>query len=176
MATIDQFLLFYDVDEFLYLKNYSKLKDFLNQAKFFKCQSIYLNWKLHTDNDLIYYDNRALKTRFPKVILRNSCVGKSIVRGNIENINIESVHIIDFRIIKCNGFGNIIVTKNLYCKSCDYKYNFIDHYKYKSTEEFIEKLNLKGDCVFNNDQQLKYKKIFAYFKDNNKSMNMSSLL
>ena len=116
---------------------------------------------------MIYYDNRTLKTRFPKVILRNSCVGKSIVRGNIENINIISLHLIDFRTIRCDGFGNIIVIKNWYCKSCDYKYNFIDHYKYKSTEEFIEKLNLKGDCIYDNNKKLKYLKIFEYFKDNN---------
>ena len=122
------------------------------------------NWYLYDNN------NRTLKTRFPKVILTNSCIGKTIIRGNIENINIISLHILDHRTIRCDGFGNIIDLKDSFCKSCDYKYNYIDHYKYKSTEEFIEKLNLKGDGIFDNNQKLKYTKIFEYFKENNISI------
>ena len=48
-------LIFYDIDEFINLKTIINIKDFLNQKKFSRCQSIYLNWVIHTDNNLIYY-------------------------------------------------------------------------------------------------------------------------
>ena len=69
----------------------------------------------------------------------------------------------------CDGFGKIIKLKKFYCPVPDYEFNFIDHYQHKSTEEFIEKLNVKGDCVYKNNSTRKYKKIFVYFKDNNVS-------
>ena len=31
-----------------------------------KCQRIQLNWIFHTDNNLLYYENRPLKIRFPE--------------------------------------------------------------------------------------------------------------
>ena len=162
-----KWLLFYDIDEFIHVSAYSNIKDYLAQPKFIKCQSIYLNWNLHTDNDLFYYDNRSLFKRFPKVIQnKNFCIGKSMVRGNIKNIIIIRVHLLDFKLKRCDGFGQPIHINNIFCKIPDYKYNFIDHYIYKSTEEFSQKLNLKGDCLFNNDIKLKYKKIFEYFRDN----------
>ena len=67
----------------------------------------------------------------------------------------------------CDGFGKIITLKRFYCPVPDYESNFIDHYQHKSTEEFIEKLKVKGDCVYKNNSTRKYKKIFVYFKDNN---------
>ena len=99
-------LIFYDIDEFIFLKNYSNIKDFLNEKKFEKCKSIYLNWKIHTDNDLLYYANKSLHERFPKTYLNNNfCIGKTIIRGNIRKIRIRSTHRLDKKIQRCNGFG-----------------------------------------------------------------------
>ena len=140
----------------------------MSQPKFIKCNSIYLNWVIHTDNDLFHYDNRTLKERFPKINKdKNFCIGKSIVKGNIKNINIKSVHTLDEKLKICDGFGNLIVPKKFYCQNPDFEFNFIDHYQHKSTEEFVEKLDIKGDCIFKNNLTRKYKKIFVYFKDNN---------
>lgn len=57
-------LIYYEIDEFIFLKNYSLLKDYLKQVKFNKCDSILLNWVHLSDNNLIYYDNRTLSIRF----------------------------------------------------------------------------------------------------------------
>ena len=56
---LDRFdwLIFNDIDEYLYLKNYNNIKTFLNQFKFRKCENIQLNWLLYTDNNLMYYQN-----------------------------------------------------------------------------------------------------------------------
>ena len=47
-------LIFYDMDEFIYLKNFDNIKNYLNQQIFKKCESIQLNMFFHNDNDLLY--------------------------------------------------------------------------------------------------------------------------
>ena len=59
-------LIFFDMDEFIFLRNYTNINDFLNRKIFYKCQRIQLNWYVHTDNNLFYYDNRTLFERFPE--------------------------------------------------------------------------------------------------------------
>ena len=163
-----KWILFIDIDEYIFLKTYSDINKYLSQSKFIKCDSIYLNWIIHTDNDLFYYDNRTLKERFTKVIKnKNFCLGKSIVKGNNKNIKIKSVHSLDNKLKICDGFGKVFIPTKFYCQIPDFEFNYIHHYQHKSTEEFVEKLRLKGDCVFKNNLERKYKKIFTYFKDNN---------
>ena len=160
-------ILFYDIDEFINLTQYSDIHDFLSQKKFTKCKSIYLNWRIHTDNDLFFYDNRSLVERFPRFINdRNYCIGKSIMRGNIENLHITGCHILDPYKERCDGFGNIIKTQSFHCKVPDFKYNYIDHYQFKSTQEFVDKINIRGDCQFKQGSKIIYKKILEYFRFN----------
>ena len=159
-------LIFYDIDEFINIKNFTNLKEFLGQPKFEKCNSIYLNWVIHTDNNLIYYDNRSLFERFPKIYNNNNfCRGKTIIRGNIEGIRMENSHILDKRIRRCDGFGNIYDTTSIKCKKPDFYYYYIDHFYSKSTEEFIKKI-IKGDCGFGLNKKYRYPRIDYYFKFN----------
>ena len=92
--------IFYDLDEFIHLKDFDNIKDYLNQKQFLKCNVIYLNHILHTDNNQLYYKNESLFKRFPE-IQKFSKIGnsarvieiltdliKSIIRGNLTNINI----------------------------------------------------------------------------------------
>ena len=58
-------LIFYDIDEYIHLKNFTSIKNFLNEEKFQKCNNVYLNWVFHTDNYLFDYDNRTVQQRFP---------------------------------------------------------------------------------------------------------------
>ena len=48
----------------------------------------------------------------------------------------------------------------------DFKNYFIDHFYFKSTEEFINKIN-RGDSFYNNTDGLKFMKIDYYFESNN---------
>ena len=57
-------LIFFDMDEFIFLKNYKNIKKFLKKKIFDKCQRIQLNWIFHTDNNLLYYDSRNVLERF----------------------------------------------------------------------------------------------------------------
>ena len=132
--------IFYDIDEYIYLKNYNNIKYYLNSKKFNKCQKIELNWFIHTDNNQLYYENKSLEKRFPEKIkyskyLRNKNYNfiKSIIRGNIKNLTINDVHGISNKLSRCNGFGRLVK----YNQKQDFKYNYIDHYLFKSTNEFI---------------------------------------
>ena len=46
-----EWLAFYDFDEFLYLKNYKTIQEFLEEEKFNNCSNIKINWMMYGDND-----------------------------------------------------------------------------------------------------------------------------
>ena len=148
-------IIFFELDEFIHLSNYSSVKPFLNLPRFKECQVIYLNLICHTDNNLLYYDNRSLAERFPKMVPKHKKGGyrleiKSIVRGHIPNLTVESNHLCNKKLINCNGYGNSNrYYYDTYTNQNDYKNFYIDHYYSKSTEEFIDKLT-KGDSLKNN--------------------------
>ena len=160
-------LIFYELDEYIHLSNFSNIKSFLNLPKFNQCQLIYLNLVCHTDNNLLYYENRSLAERFPKIVPKYKKGGyrleiKSILRGHIPNITVKSNHLCNTDLINCNGYGNRNrYYYNIFSNQNDYKHYYIDHYYSKSTEEFIGKIN-KGDPYINT---LKYVmgKVEKYF-------------
>ena len=151
---IYDWLIFFEIDEYIHLSNYTSVKPFLNSDKYKECQVLYLNLVCHTDNNLLYYDNRSLAERFPKIVPKYKKGGyrleiKSIVRGHIPNITVESNHLCNKKLINCNGYGNSNrYYYDTYSNQNDYKHYYIDHYYSKSTEEFIEKIN-KGDPYIN---------------------------
>ena len=161
-------LAFFDIDEYIYLKNYKSIKPFLNEKKFENCSKIYLNWIIHTDNNLLYYDNRTLHERFPilepnaRKNNRNCNANiKTILRGHIPNLKFKVMHIFNRDIKGCDAYGKVPIINNYdHMKYPD----FLNYYS-KSVEEFIEKLN-KGDVYFGNKTSFKIHRIKRYFKIN----------
>ena len=150
-------LIFFEVDEFIYLKDYHNIKEYLNNNRFNKCDKIQLNWLFHTDNNLLYYDNRTLKERFPEIELKARGVKKgpgnavkSITRGHKPKIEIKDVHNLYNTYKNCDGFGKPAKINGISCEISDFEYYYIDHYNFKSTEEFIDKIN-KGDVLYYKD-------------------------
>ena len=163
-----KWLIFFDMDEYLYLRNFNSIPEFLNQKIFDKCQSIQLNWYFHTDNNLLYYDNRTLRERFPEKDKhwQNKKLGgsegiKCILKGKI-NIKINDVHLLNSNLISCNGFGDFRELKGINTDNADHYYNYIDHYYSKSTEEFVNKL-LKGSVALGNNTDAYIYRIGIYF-------------
>ena len=104
-------LIFYELDEFIHLSNYTNIKSFLKQSKFEDCQLICLNLICHTDNNKLYYENKPLSERFPEIVPITKHDGKflevkSIIRGNISNPGNIHIHILSTDLINCNGYGN----------------------------------------------------------------------
>ena len=169
-------LIFYDVDEYIHLYNYGNIKDFLNDKKFNKRQKIYLNWVFHTDNNQIHYQNISLFKRFPEIerdaIINKNFIQKvkSILRGNISDFVIskskETSHIITNSVKGCNGFGKEInLLKENLMKNSDTKFYYIDHFYTKSLEEFVDKIN-RGSAVNGKSIMFKLYRIIRYFSIN----------
>jgi len=152
--------IFYELDEFLYLKDYQNIKSFLNQNKFNKCQSIQLNWVHMSDNNQIYYENKSLSERFPKPgknVVKNKknkiCYVKTIIRGHLKNINITNNHLLSNSLKACNGLGRKSRLEDILRVKPDYEYYYIKHYYSKTIQEFIEKLQ-RGDLLRGNSNEV----------------------
>ena len=137
----------FDVDEFFEFtdKNMS-IKEYLEMPVFNKCDVIRIHFLLYDDNNLIYYDNRPLKERFNHSVPNNklNIYHKSILRGKNYNGTLFSgfqhVHQPNDNITtQCDALGNIEKRMG----RAKYKYCFLRHYSYKTSEEFAVKL-LRG--------------------------------
>jgi len=162
-------LLLFDLDEFIHLYNYTNIKLFLNEDKFKNCQEIFLNLVSHTDNNHLYYENKPLYKRFPKTVPKNRKEGKKLstktmIRGHIKGVKILSMHRGDYRLRTCNNKGKYEKLVGHYTFNSDQKYYYIDHYTCKSTEEFIKKIK-KGDVYHNSTENIK-KRANSYFSIN----------
>ena len=164
-------VIFFDIDEFIHLKGYDNIKDFLSEKRFNRCKLIYFNCLRHTDNDLLYYDNRSLSTRFPYINWKSrSFTLKTIARGSIKRISFHTSHWLDRNITGCNVFGEEVIPSkkvklNNNINEPKFKDYYIDHYCFKSTEEYINKIN-KGDGIFGFDNETRMHKINLYFDYN----------
>ena len=154
-------LIFYEIDEYIFLNNYTNIKQYLNNDRFKECETIQLIWNMHTDNNQIYYENKPLKIRFPNSIKISTV--KSILKGKIPNIVIRNVHKLNNNLKSCDGFGNRINNTRNILDNLANNYYYIDHYYCKSTEEFIKKLN-KGDVLHLQDNI--FARIKVYFRFN----------
>lgn len=164
-------IIFNDIDEFFYLKNYSNIKKYLREVKFNKCKIIYLNFIFYSDNNILYYKNKSVISRFKQRSFNNKKYwGKSIVRGNIAGLNITSPHYLTNKIQPCNGFGKISKSFKI-----DSEYYYVKHYSFKSTEEYCYKLN-RGNVLFDNDYHRKFTKIYKYFEYNRVTLNKINLM
>ena len=163
-------LIFYELDEFIYLNNYQNIKFFLSNKIFDKCESIQLNWVHMSDNNYLLYENKSLNERFPEIgknVVKNKkniiCFVKTIVRGHLKNINITHNHLLNGKLKSCNGFGEKGLNKNRFLSTNpDYEFNFIRHYYTKSAQEFIEKLN-RGDLLRGNNKRVIDWAIYKFF-------------
>ena len=171
-SNIDKFdwFLMVDMDEFLFIVN-NTLKGYLTNKVFDKCDIIKFHWVITTDNDLVYYDKRPLFERFKPPYIKTQFI-KSIIRGNISDLKywVHSPFISPKRNITCNNEGKRIYYKKINFETL-YPINinkaYIIHFRYKSTEEFVNKLkrgysnwfkNRLGDFLIGN--------IKSYFKLN----------
>ena len=142
-------MMFYELDEFIHLDKYTSVKQFLYEEKFKDCPIVNLNLIPHTDNNQLHYENRPLSERFPEKVNYSKIYFevKSILRGHIPNVEINCIHRLHRQFQACDAYGRH--RELLTCEEPipDYNHYYIDHYYSKSTEEFINKIN-RGDALF----------------------------
>ena len=142
---------FYDIDEYLFIKNYENINKFLLLPKFVKCTSILINWRYYGDNNNIYYEPKPLQIRFSKPFEFSKNIkynmyfysaAKSIIRGGLKLQWAHFPHFLNSSNI-CSPDG--IIIKNPFSPP-KYSKAFIKHYATKSTEEYLMKL-FKGNVI-----------------------------
>ena len=168
-------LIFYNIDEYIHLKDYKNIKNFLIEQKFNSCLKIYLNWFFHTDSNLYHYDNRSVQERFPQTEAKPENKNgkhnfiKSMIRGNIPNLKIDCVHRLVKGIGGCNAYGKEVELSSFRMEEQDFENYYIDHYFCKSVDEFIEKLNRNQGILGHSNKQL-FETFENYFVYNNMSI------
>lgn len=162
-------LIFYDIDEFIHLKHFENLKVFLSQSKFRNCQKVQLNWIHRVDNgNSFFYEDKPLHIRFKmkesNILNKNFYPQiKSILKGHIPNISIDCLHNLAHGLKSCDGYGLKSNKTGMKTMRPDYKNNYINHYYGKSLEEFVEKL--KKGCAANGKTNISMiAKINRYFE------------
>lgn len=162
---------FFDFDEYLYMKYDSNIKYYLSNSRFQKCETIFLNWHVYDDNDLLRYDNRTMIQRFTN--FKYLSCGKLIVRGKLHHLLITSSH----RTINsnyCNSKGELIYPKSyVHHPKENNSIAYLRHYYMKTAEEYCSKI-LRGDVQMKISPNVK--KINRFFLINKKTKEKIKIL
>ena len=136
---------FFDTDEFLYIKNYTNIGQFLSLSIFNNCSSILINWKYYGDNNYLYYDPKPVQERFFKPIIYTNqlksipnfyAASKSIIRTGLNISWAHFPHFLNNSFI-CRPDGKIVKDP---LENPQFSLAYIKHYATKSTEEYLIKL------------------------------------
>ena len=166
---------FFDCDEFMVMKEYDNICDFLSQDKFDNFSLIHINWKCYDDNDLVVYDERPVMERFTRVKMpldfkkgydfpENYHV-KSIVRGGGDVRWGGTPHTPSRPLMCCDANGKD-------CKGTSpfnpYNYDsaWLNHYLMKTIDEWIRIKSKRGYPDGNKDFFKKHNIIDEFFKMN----------
>ena len=76
------FIGFIDIDEFIELPSYeNNINNFLSDSKFANYDAIIIPWLNYGDNDQLHYENKPLKERFIKPILKDQSGIKYFIKS-----------------------------------------------------------------------------------------------
>lgn len=133
---------FIDIDKFINTDG-KDINDILSNKIYNEFLSIRLFYKMYTDNGLVTHgDTYNVRERFTE--WNTCCNGKSIIRCNEPEIPFINCHGSEFAIPTCDATG--IYEPYLYEGSTIgdspiYEVMWVDHFRYKSLEEYIKKMD-----------------------------------
>lgn len=170
-------MLFIDMDEYLYMEGFNNIKDFLSQEKFNEFNMIHINWLCHGDNNLVRYENKPLKERFINPILpidfkkknimfsQNMHI-KSIIRCNYDKILWNATpHTPSNDIRCCDANGKQCFSQSPF-NHMDFSSAYFKHYSTKTIEEWLTIKSKRGYPDGNKDFFKKNNPIDAFFEEN----------
>ena len=165
---------FFDIDEFLYIKDNLNINKYLYNERFQKCESIAFNWHIYDDDGLEKYENKPLIERFKNLKYR-AVQSKSIIRGNLDNLIFPSVHICAINVnYFCDSTGKRIFPPSFLSTPLTGNYlAYIKHFYTKTAEEFCLKIN-RGDAQFK-DKTL-FSRILYFFRINKITKNKIKII
>ena len=157
--------------------NNIKIYEFLENERFNNCISVKINWLLYSDNNLIYYENLPIQSRFLSP-LTNSSLNihiKSTVRGNL-TINYwkdaQNPHTTIHQYKSCSSSGKLIPYNSPFNSPPDYNNAILRHYKTKTIDEYLIKLKRgRADKPLNFTEEDSLEKINIFFTVNEYKMS-----
>lgn len=161
---------FLDCDEFIELRNYDNIKEWLSQYRFNNFEQILVQLEQYGDNDLIRYDDRGVIERFIQPTTLTLKEGRLFqTKPFYKTLNYKENDFIKEKFVNaikplynttCDVNGEkIMPTKILFTHNPDC---IIKHYKTKTIEEYIERH--KHDCYYDNNIQLIARKLKSFFE------------
>jgi len=167
----------FDVDEFLYLGNFTKISNYLKQTKFINFDCIKFPWLVYDDNDLVNVKNNdySLNKRFTRGNYYSTTC-KSIFKTKFKEINslnrINAHGPVGFKTcdpdgIKCNNGTDKSIPYFAINKNIKKTKEYIKHFKLKTIEEFID-FKLKRLYIDRDQQKAKKYLTFSLFFSYNK--------
>ena len=160
---------FIDIDEFINT-NGEDISAILSDNIYLKYNAIRLYYKMYKDDNIITINNcYNVKKRFKSFYISN--YGKSIIKTNL-NINFIAPHGSREAEPSCDELGNYVT----YLSDCSKISNniptfnkmWIDHYSFKSLEEYINKMN-RGYPNFPKGENPPYLSLKWFFSINGKT-------
>lgn len=169
-------VLFCDIDEFLYLNNYDNVNDYLNSDSFNNFDVIKINWKLMSNNGYLIEIFKPVKERFTEEIKDCEFIDGNINDDNIYvNNSVKSFYRTNLNIIPqvhctecyyeniryCDCEGNEIIDQenfpnwSQYNKVINYSEAYIKHFVTKSLEEYVKYKMKRGWSCYNDTEERK---------------------
>ena len=170
-------LMFFDIDEYLILEKSNNIKEFLSQTHFIPYEMIHINWKVYDDNDLLTVVNNdySLVKRFTRPCQTRSNVNselKTIIKGGLKDVKfIKNPHTCDNRKFSCcNAIGEKTDSKAAKTEKVIHKEAWLNHYICKTIEEYCyNKLVRRGGHTIHK-KDLRYNLNF-FFNYNRQSLD-----
>lgn len=173
---------YFDVDEYLELKEDKTIQDYLSRECFNDYNTILVNWLIYDDNDLIYYDDKPLQERFIRKrynmmfddSMKINFIVKSIIRGRRNNKNNSIYYYFDSTHILFTDAENMF---NKTCNNCGQQINDIfrgigidfnenlavlKHYYFKTLEEYLDQYVNKNKTIYNQYMEFDVCNFFNY--------------
>ena len=168
-----------DMDEFIYIVD-DTLKNYLISQIFDKCDFIKIHWAASTDNGNVYYDNRTLLERFKSPYIKMPYI-KTLVRGNISELKyyVHSPYYSPRRNVTCTNFGKKIIYKDMNFQTIspiNVDKAFIIHFRFKSTEELVNKYKRGYNHWRSNEEWIMNANIAEYFEQSKLTLEKIHLI
>lgn len=166
-------LMFFDIDEFLMLEKAKSIKEFLSYTHFNAYEMIHVNWKVYDDNDLITVANNdySLVNRFTRPCQNRRavhCELKTIIRGGLSDVKfVKNPHTCDNRTFSCcNVLGEPVDSKEAKTLKVIHKEAWLNHYICKTIEEYcyIKLVRRGGHTIHKKDLRYNINFFFNYNK------------
>ena len=161
MANNYDWILFCDIDEFLFLKKDVSISDYLSRNIFDNFDAIAINWKYFDDNDIVMPSTYNVVNRFTREsdnqCAENRCSKRCIrtkrdliinsSHGAIANASMKEYSQGETNKIKiCNCEGKQLLRNTIYLNSSDasHEYCYLAHYRFKTIYEYISNKMSRG--------------------------------